>query len=84
MTVYILHSNALGRYYVGMTQALMIRLRQHNSPRKHWTAQADDWRVVWSQEVASRAAARELEVQIKGRGAARWLAGQAPQNAGQA
>jgi putative endonuclease len=77
MTVYILHSNALGRHYVGMTQDLVLRLRQHNSSRKNWTAQADDWRVVWSKEVANRDAARELERLIKGRGAVRWLAGQA-------
>jgi putative endonuclease len=72
--VYILQSVALDRYYVGITERGERRLQEHRSKHKGWTSQADDWTETYGCQVATRTEARELEKQIKARGAVRWLA----------
>ncbi|MBI4026615.1 MAG: GIY-YIG nuclease family protein [Verrucomicrobia bacterium] len=72
--VYILHSKALEKYYVGFSKFHNKRLRQHCRGQGYWTRRADDWREVFSQTVASREEAFRFEKQIKQRGAGRFLA----------
>ena len=72
--VYILHSDALDRYYVGITERGERRLQEHRSKHKGWTCQADDWTETYGCLAATRTEARALEKQIKARGAMRWLA----------
>ena len=75
--VYILQSNATGRYYCGQTNDLDRRIREHNDPAsysakttKHFVG---PWRLVWSKSFDSRAGAMAQERSIKKRGIKRFL-----------
>ena len=73
--VYILHSEAANRHYVGLSAAKDRRLAEHREGQSRWTSQADDWRQVWVSDPMDRPAARALEKKIKRRGAARFMSG---------
>lgn len=73
MEVYILYSSALQKYYVGFSKSAATRLHEHRKEKKHWTSRADDWILVWKQEVGSVDEARALEKKIKSNGAKRFL-----------
>ena len=77
--VYILHSRTLDRFYTGFTAKGPLRVRQHRRKHLGWTGQTQDWMEVFSAPVNTRAEARELEQQIKARGAQRFLAERQPQ-----
>jgi len=63
--VYILKSDATGRYYIGSTADLDARLRRHNDNRSAATRLRGPWRLVYREEYASRQAAVARERQIK-------------------
>ena len=71
--VYILQSVVLLTFYVGQTQNVEKRLREHNSEKARYTKAGQPWNVVWTQEVSSRGEAMELERKVKKRGAKRFL-----------
>jgi len=75
--VYILQSDASGRYYTGHTDNLERRLGEHNDPgylgSKTTKRFKGPWKVIWTQQVASRSEAMLLEKQIKNRGAFRYV-----------
>ena len=73
MNAYILHSERLGKFYVGIATSPEKRLKQHNSGHSRWSRRADDWRIVYRKAFDSVAQAREHEQKIKARGAARFL-----------
>ena len=81
---YILYSATLGRFYVGQTEDLANRLKEHGQGRGIYTQQTSDWIVVYSEMCISRADAVLLEKKIKARGAGRFLAdkGVVPPKAG--
>ncbi|MGE5356461.1 MAG: GIY-YIG nuclease family protein [Deltaproteobacteria bacterium] len=71
---YILFSEQIGGYYIGSTSKLLIdRLSRHNTKHKGYTSRANDWKVIFSKELTSISEARELEIEIKKRGASRYL-----------
>jgi putative endonuclease len=72
-TVYILHSEKSNRYYTGFTHNLQARLKKHRSGQNRSTSFANDWRVVWKIKKEDSLEAREKEIQIKKRGAERFL-----------
>ena len=74
--VYILHSSSLRRYYVGMTQKIRRRIKQHLRGENFWTQRTDDWEMVYSSEAMNIDQARQLEIGIKKRGAKRFLQSQ--------
>jgi putative endonuclease len=71
--VYIIHSPALAKYYVGYSQNADERLLQHRSSRHGWSSRASDWVEVMRWALATEGEARRLESKIKRRGAARFL-----------
>ena len=71
--VYILHSELLDRYYIGMSKFSSKRLRQHNKKQTYWTSRANDWIEIWHTETNNSVNARILEKKIKSRGADRFL-----------
>ena len=75
--VYILQSDTSGRYYTGHTDNLERRLGEHNDPgylgSKTTKRFKGPWKVIWTQQVASRSEAMFLEKQIKNRGAFRYV-----------
>ena len=73
--VYILQ-NPTGRFYIGHTDDLRLRLQSHNRTDKvlgKFTRKNGPWDLVWSEEHVSRASAMLRERQIKSRKSARWI-----------
>ncbi len=67
--VYILQ-NATGRFYIGHTDDLGRRLRQHNDPegKSHlgkFTHRNGPWTLVWSEPQPDRPSAMKREKEIK-------------------
>ena len=65
--LYILHSNAIDRFYIGETPDIQTRLQQHleHHFKTNFTKAANDWEVVLSKECGSRDDALYLERFIK-------------------
>ena len=63
--VYILYSSKLERFYVGSTNNLERRLREHNDGASKYTAQGMPWNVIWCIRKPNRNAAETLERKLK-------------------
>ena len=64
--VYILYSETLNRYYVGMTgDSIEERIRRHNSNHKGFTSKANDWQLKYSESYNSKTSALDREKEIK-------------------
>ncbi len=71
--VYILQSQVLKTYYVGSTQDVSNRLREHNHGETRSTRKGVPWEIVHIEEFPTRAEAVRQENKIKARGMARYL-----------
>ncbi len=72
---YILQ-NPEGRFYIGHTDDLALRLHSHNRTDKtlgKFTLKHGPWELVWSEEQPTRSSAMARERQIKGMKSARWI-----------
>ncbi len=65
MTVYILYSEELDRYYIGVTSNLDERIRKHNSKHKGFTGRANDWCLVHKENYETKRDALVREREIK-------------------
>jgi len=63
--VYVLQSVPTGRYYIGSTRDVMIRLTQHNSGKTASTRNYRPWKLVHTEELPTPREARQKEFQIK-------------------
>ena len=63
--IYILYSKALLRYYIGSTNNIEYRLKQHNKPHKGYTNSGQPWILVYSEQFASKKEALIRERFIK-------------------
>jgi putative endonuclease len=63
--VYILRSLSQGRFYIGSTQDMAVRLRAHNSGAVLSTKAYRPWEKVFCQEVGTFGEARRLEYWLK-------------------
>ena len=73
--VYILE-NPEGRFYIGHTDNLEIRLANHNrtdTSAGKWTRKNGPWKLIWSQPFPSRSAAVIREREIKRMKSAKWI-----------
>ena len=61
-TVYILYSTILDKYYIGQTNDLVKRIRQHIQARN---LGANDWILKYKEAFSDRAAACSREREIK-------------------
>ena len=64
--VYILQSEASGRYYVGVSENPDLRLQEHNRGQTQSTRTGRPWRKVWLEGHDNRAIALAREREIKG------------------
>ena len=62
--VYILQ-NPNGRYYIGQTSDLSIRLQRHNDGKVFWTKNRGFWEIVYSQPFQTRSEAMVEEKRLK-------------------
>ena len=74
--VYVL-VNPAGRFYIGQTQDLERRLREHNDPEDRTTFYTKrvpgPWRLVHSECYPTRSAAMRREKQLKGGRGREWI-----------
>ena len=63
--VYILFSEKLDRYYVGMTSDIKDRIYKHNNIHHGFTNAAQDWVLVYTEEYHEKAEAQKRERTIK-------------------
>ena len=61
---YVLH-NPEGRYYIGQTSDLRLRLRRHNEGRVFWTKGRGPWELLASKEFSTRGQAVREEKKLK-------------------
>ena len=61
---YILR-NPQGRFYIGQTDDLVLRLLRHNQDEVFSTKSRGPWTMVWSKEFATRAEAMAEEKRLK-------------------
>jgi putative endonuclease len=54
--VYILR-NSTGRYYIGQTSDLSLRLQRHNEGKVFWTKNRGPWEIVYFQSFQTRSEA---------------------------
>ena len=64
-TVYILKSTITGKYYIGYTGNLEIRIKYHNTGKNISTKHGAPWNLVYSESFNNRADAWKRERQIK-------------------
>jgi len=71
---YILYSKSINKYYTGFTSlSVQNRLAYHLSKHKGFTSLAKDWIVLFENSFDEKREALSLEMQIKKRGAKRFL-----------
>ena len=63
--VYVLYSKKYDRFYVGFTQDLKRRLKEHNSGKTKSTKAYLPWVVVYTERVKERTQARKREKYLK-------------------
>ena len=71
--VYILRSLKSKKYYVGSTQDVANRLREHNAGETRSIKHGIPWVLIHQESFTTRAEARKQEDKIKARGIARYL-----------
>ena len=62
---YILYSQSLDRYYIGSTEDLAVRLKEHLWEHKGFTSKAKDWVVVYTEDYLTKSEAYARERKIK-------------------
>ena len=62
--VYVLR-NPQGRFYIGLSESVFVRLKQHNSAMSQWTSSRGPWSLVWTSGFLSLGDARRLEIRLK-------------------
>ncbi len=63
--VYVLQSEKTGRRYTGSCENLEDRLRRHNSGYSKATKHGVPWRLIYSEQCATRAEATQRERYFK-------------------
>ena len=65
--VYVI-SNASGKFYIGLSENVAIRVQQHNDGISKWTKGKGPWSLQWTSEAMSLSDARKLENRLKRQG----------------
>jgi len=62
--VYVIR-NTDGKFYIGLSENVQIRLQQHNQGVSKWTRHRGLWSLAWTSESLSLSDARILENRLK-------------------
>jgi len=63
--IYILYSPKFNHYYIGQTNNIEIRLKQHNEDRFSWTSSHRPWKLVYKEKFETRSQAMKAEKYLK-------------------
>ncbi|MEP7108647.1 MAG: GIY-YIG nuclease family protein [Ferruginibacter sp.] len=61
VTIYVIQSINTNKLYVGMTEDLQNRLREHNAGKSKYTATFKPWKVIYSETAENFETARKEE-----------------------
>jgi putative endonuclease len=62
---YIQQSEQTGRYYIGSTQDISARLKEHNTGKSPYTSYQRPWKLIYHESYSTLVEARRRERQIK-------------------
>jgi predicted GIY-YIG superfamily endonuclease len=62
--VYVL-GNPAGRFYIGLSEDIGVRVQQHNDGDSKWTRSRGPWSLIWASVPMSLTEARRLENFLK-------------------
>jgi putative endonuclease len=62
--VYVIR-NPRGRFYIGFSENIDIRVQQHNAGMSRSIRGRDRWRIVRQRDFLTSSAVRELELELK-------------------
>jgi putative endonuclease len=62
--VYVIQ-NPAGRFYIGLSEDVEMRLQQHNEGVSKWTSLRGPWKLVWQSAGMTLGEARKLEIFLK-------------------
>ncbi len=71
--VYIIFSKKLDKYYVGYSEDIYVRLKQHNEGFSTYTSRANDWQIKYSEAFESRELAMKREKEIKNKKSRKYI-----------
>ena len=63
--VYILESSVNGRYYIGSTNNLERRLKEHNSGKSKYTSLTKPFKIIYTENYKTGEEARNREFYLK-------------------
>ncbi len=63
--VYILYSNKLSKKYIGLTNNLNNRVKQHNTGTTPFTSKTSDWKLIYYEAFLSKTDAYSEEKFLK-------------------
>jgi len=63
--IYILQSYKSSKYYIGSTNNLERRLREHNQGKNKSTKNKGPWKIIYREQCSSELFARNRELKIK-------------------
>ena len=72
-TVYVLRSEATGRYYIGSAAGADTRLREHNAGKVRSTKGYRPWLLIYQEQHLDRRTAARRERLIKAKKSRRWI-----------
>lgn len=73
VTVYVLQSLKDNATYVGMSQNVLNRLKEHNSGKNRYTKAHITWKIIYEEEAIDWATARKREKYLKTTAGKKWL-----------
>ena len=62
--VYVLQ-NLRGAFYIGFSENIEIRVKQHNAGMSRSTRGKGPWKIVWQSDALTSSGARHLELELK-------------------
>ena len=83
-TLYILYSPSIDKYYVGFTNDLTRRLREHNRKKGKFTDQGILWKIVHIEEYELKSEAMDREKFIKAQKSRKYILSLVSSSAGSA
>ncbi|PWN05468.1 GIY-YIG nuclease family protein [Rhodohalobacter mucosus] len=73
-TVYVLHSSKYDKIYIGHTSNLTERMKSHNElGTKGWTVKYRPWKLIHTEQYATKSEAIKREKQLKTSVGRRWI-----------
>jgi putative endonuclease len=71
--VYIIYSEKIDRYYIGVTEDLIWRLERHNQAWGKYTKRGIPWKIVYTESFKDKSSALRREKEIKNRKSRKYI-----------